>query len=652
MKKLYFLAVSVLALASCSHDLGDYERDAYPTLTKEQIKQNVQEVFGTTFDSNHDWNLTTTGKVTITANADLDNIVKVQILTESPFLNEDAKVLNETAVKKGDIVELSYDAPNTIDELIAACVDNNGNYYIQVFNVGQSSVSFPTAKAKTRAAINDELPSNTTLTLGFSKKSFNAERASAGEKCTINKIDYTVWHNSHWENDMLWELAENNTFDKGGWGKSVNRDICRAIDGFSSEEEKKNVTFMINSYLPKQGGENQINKRSNNLKKIRESANFSQNNNYLYTDGKNPVSIIPIMINTTDFRKNTLYYYYYNPKNIPAGMDEVEYIKSLPKFKAVNVKASIDDDDKKVGKIVREKEYLLPYYGDSPTLGSNEILYIFPAGYKIGFLNRKKGNEVENGCVYGDGRLNFEVNHIEGHYNSAIKDIGMTYTDPRIAIFTANKKTYMCFEDGSDCTFCDMVFEIVSGTEQIDENIEVGSCTYTYCFEDRQNGDYDMNDVVIKAKRIDETHIMYSLEACGAHDELYLRNINGKVLNGNVEIHQLFNVSTETFVNTEKGKRISPVQETIVVHPNFSLANPDQQVYIYNKTTNKNIFLSNTGDPDPHAIVIPYDYLYPLERDNISKAYQDFVNWAKTRESHHSWYVDPKGEVYTLSTFE
>ena len=47
MKKLYFLAISVFALASCSHDLGDYERDAYPTLTKEQIKQNVQEVLGT-----------------------------------------------------------------------------------------------------------------------------------------------------------------------------------------------------------------------------------------------------------------------------------------------------------------------------------------------------------------------------------------------------------------------------------------------------------------------------------------------------------------------------------------------------------------------------------------------------------------------------
>ena len=25
MKKLYFLAISVLALASCSHDLGDYD---------------------------------------------------------------------------------------------------------------------------------------------------------------------------------------------------------------------------------------------------------------------------------------------------------------------------------------------------------------------------------------------------------------------------------------------------------------------------------------------------------------------------------------------------------------------------------------------------------------------------------------------------
>ena len=50
---------------------------------------------------------------------------------------------------------------------------------------------------------------------------------------------------------------------------------------------------------------------------------------------------------------------------------------------------------------------------------------------------------------------------------------GMQWTDPRIAIFTANNKTYMCFEDGADCSFCDMIFEIGSGTEQLEENQSV-----------------------------------------------------------------------------------------------------------------------------------------------------------------------------------
>ena len=671
MKKILSIAVlSALALGSCTKMPEYVEQEEFPELSKEQIDQNVQNVFGTTFDPNHDWSCTTTSTVSITANANLDNIVKVQILTDSPFLNDEAKVLNETAANKGDVVELTYDAPDTSEQLVAACVDNKGNYYIQVFDAGQKSVSFASLRSMTRAS-SSEIPNIASIKLKSPVLSFNARRTREGDVCKIKDDtntarEYSEWKNSGWENDYLWELANGNTFDNG-WLKGDNGDIYRTINGFDSDDEKKNVEFMINSYLQKSGGTIQTNGKRNNLPNIRSSANFTQNNNYIYTDGKNPVTLIPVHINTTEYSKNNIYYYYFKPDEIPADMSEVDYIKSLPKYKAINIWKATPS----VGRVFRDKEFLLPFYKESPKEGSTEAQAIFPAGYKIGFLNRKYASDAidncQNGCTYGDGRLNYEVNHIRGHYNSAIdsnleplgrqvgkystKD-GMTYTDPRIAIFTANKKTYLCFEDGADCTFCDMIIEIGSGTEQLDENIEVGNCTYTYCFEDRQDGDYDMNDVVIKAKRIDETHILFSLEACGAYDELYLRNIDGKVLNGNTEIHALFGVSTESFVNTEEGQRLSPIQETIVVNPNFSLANPDQQVYIYNKTTNKNIYLSKQGDADPHGLLIPYDYQYPLEKQSIHKAYKDFINWGKVSSKYKSWYTDPvTGEIYTLSVF-
>ena len=136
--------VCSLVLAGCTKMPEYVEQDEYRRLTSEEIEANVINVFGTTFDPNQDWSTTVNNSVTITANANLDNIVKVQILTESPFFNEDAKVLNEIAAKNGETVELYYDAPADYEQLIAACVNDKNVYYIQVFNVGQKAVSFST----------------------------------------------------------------------------------------------------------------------------------------------------------------------------------------------------------------------------------------------------------------------------------------------------------------------------------------------------------------------------------------------------------------------------------------------------------------------------------------------------------------------------
>lgn len=37
---------------------------------------------------------------------------------------------------------MAYSTSNYYKQLVAACVDSKGVYYIQVFNVGQSAVSF------------------------------------------------------------------------------------------------------------------------------------------------------------------------------------------------------------------------------------------------------------------------------------------------------------------------------------------------------------------------------------------------------------------------------------------------------------------------------------------------------------------------------
>ena len=135
MKKLsFFLAIAGLLLSGCSHD--DFSAQTDELAKQEElakIRENAEKIFGK-IDSRQDWNSATRGKVSITADADLEGIVKVQILTESPFLNPDARVLSETTASAGQTVELSFDAPNVYNRLFAACVNNKGVYYSKGFN--------------------------------------------------------------------------------------------------------------------------------------------------------------------------------------------------------------------------------------------------------------------------------------------------------------------------------------------------------------------------------------------------------------------------------------------------------------------------------------------------------------------------------------
>lgn len=147
MKKVIsLLSLSILMLGSCQ----DFDYGDIPTPIDEEALNNAALVLGIKVDATHDWSTIQKGTVTIMADADLDDIAKVQILTESPFYNPNASLLAEAAVSKGEAVTLDYDVPRIYTRLIAACVSSQGQYYIKGFDVGTSDVSFTKA---TRSAL-------------------------------------------------------------------------------------------------------------------------------------------------------------------------------------------------------------------------------------------------------------------------------------------------------------------------------------------------------------------------------------------------------------------------------------------------------------------------------------------------------------------
>ena len=655
---LLFLAAFMLVLTGCNKQTDLYDESA-------QTKINAVKLLGP-IDSRHDWSTIYQGTITINANAGLDDIVKVQILTESPFFNPDAKVLNETNVKKGDKVTINYDAPKTCTKLIAACVSSKGAYYIQVFKPGDQEVSFTTAKARMTRASGSEAPNISTITLSAPHKTFNAMRAEAGENCVINGTTYTEWSDGTWAGEQVWQPADGNTFD-GGWKMDTEKNrgiIFRDIEGFE-EGELENIKAITEAFLYKYSNDQySVNGKKNNIRLIRESAYFTTNNNYLITDGVNPVTLIPVQIYTTEFKKNHIYYYYYKPENIPAGMAEVDYIKQLPKYKAIQVERTTTTVASNAGEFFRNKEFLLPFYGDgTPTQGVNTATAIFPKGYKVGFMNMKHAENdwniatSMNGCTYGDGRLNYAVNHIKGHYLTAMdKSIGgstlegMQFDDPRIAIFSANGKTYMCFEEGADCNFCDMIIEVGGGTEIVEETLEPEAAVYTMCFEDEPiTADYDMNDLVLQAIRVNATHIQLAIVACGGYDALWIQGIGAGAYLASKEVHNFFGIEPgEGFVNTEKGKQwLNSVSETITVDESTRIEDFLKGITVRNVNTGKTLGMPTQGEP-PLTVIIPDNFHWPLEGHRITSAYTSFLKWVQNMNQSGDWYLNSEvNNVYT-----
>ncbi len=858
MKKITFiLSLSTLLFVGCQ----DFDYGDLPKPVDEEAINNAKMVLGVGIDTSHDWNTTDNGSITITADADLDDIAKVQILTESPFFNANSRVLAEVNTTKGETVTLQYDAPKTYTRLMAACVSSQGEYFIKGFDVGTEELAF---NKSTRAAIGvdaGDYPdlSNIQLEYNYSTPSYNARRTilaneaaesdDAELKQFVKDNNLYLWEGKHWEKERLWGNRDNNAGGRveleNGW-YFENNTVARVIDNIDADEAA-DLKDIFDNYL---GRKKINNKRQDNMEAVRNSPVVSINNNHMISTGVAPIIITPVMMASSDLNSCNLYYYYYNPGDIPTGMTEDEYMKTLPKFRAImchhtmaaagiNLNTGSEDFFKK-------HEYLLPYYGEpnkligvegevknmcktdgklyrirlgqqyngasyyltylvsnktnqqsdrlatlydddanniadqlwqiftdplgrvllynvgsqkflspekggstgytlwdneekakdyayimneedgywrfylnndntkclgtdlggpnnqkkdvkrvasnkgvgdgerskwyvEPYEGSKQIATredfvhsttplvikaesnVIPKGYRVGFMLRKmKGSQSEkdnliavaaqNGCCYGDKRLNQEINQFPGHFGSALSLYSMTLDDPRMAMFQVNGKTYLTIEDGSDCNFSDLIIQVSGGVARLGYIPDIIGQVYTFCFEDRENGDYDMNDIVIKAVRMDATHVKYSIEACGGTDKVYLRNIGGKTLNEDTELHTLFNASGVVNVGSSHEDAVS---EIIEVDPSFSFADKKDIFYIYNATTGKEIHIAEMGE-DPHAIMIPFDFRYPLEGTCIKNAYPAFINWSADRTQALDWYLTPEIErnVYKQSAFK
>lgn len=208
---------------------------------------------------------------------------------------------------------------------------------------------------------------------------------------------------------------------------------------------------------------------------------------------------------------------------------------------------------------------------------------------------------------------------------------------------------------------------------------------YSYAFEDQiYNGDYDMNDIVLKVTfpstknrkgeiiAIDSTKLQITMVAAGATFKIKAFVGETALFDGK-EIHNAFGVNQGVMVNTGNGKAqtATPVVDVIDIPDGIidSEGNADfsqLNVWIwvnpetgYDSET-KIYYLTDKEKPVPYAIMIPTDWRWPLERICVTEAYPgaatstegvyndeySFGKWAETPDAQRTdamreWFKHP-----------
>ena len=169
---------------------------------------------------------------------------------------------------------------------------------------------------------------------------------------------------------------------------------------------------------------------------------------------------------------------------------------------------------------------------------------------------------------------------------------------------------------------------------------------WTYAFEDTPQGDYDMNDVVIKVRECPDNDNELEVTLCcvGASFDLHLY-LNDRILFDGLEVHRVLRQPSGALVNTGTGIVTEELVPTRITKPaNFSFADAD--FWIDSQAVPGGVHIARTGE-DPHAVAIPGDWKWPMEYVSITQAYPNFRKFIAdvdcTDQEAQQWYKVTNG---------
>ena len=275
---------------------------------------------------------------------------------------------------------------------------------------------------------------------------------------------------------------------------------------------------------------------------------------------------------------------------------------------------------------------------------------------------------VSLGYRQRNGDISYEIPY-DMHIDFFVVRDGQDLSDDmtRCSVFSVNGHAYLSCEDGSDDDFTDKMFYVWGDVINVPDapvNVKpVEPQIWTYAWEDKDFGDYDMNDCVIEVQENakDKSKLDIKLVALGGSRRLWLGfdNANAKSYKDykpvfDKELHEVLGMEAGTLINTGRSKA-TPVTITVDKPAGFDFQTCSFILGAMVKEDMKGVYNNDyyaihiaTKGQDPHGIVIPEKWEWPTETTCIKDAYPKFVDWAKdiTDADAKDWYKHPvKGKV-------
>lgn len=123
-----------LSLESCNKEM--FDQQVYDTIITQEFPIDP-------IDQTHNWELSTRRSIVIKANANMENMEKVMVLSKDPLTSTDAQIMAETAATtEGGLHTLLFAAPSAQTTFYAAVKTTDKQYAVVPFTTSTREVNF------------------------------------------------------------------------------------------------------------------------------------------------------------------------------------------------------------------------------------------------------------------------------------------------------------------------------------------------------------------------------------------------------------------------------------------------------------------------------------------------------------------------------